>query len=308
VSSVDVVIVSYNSSGYLRQAVQPLVAVRGVRVIVVDNASSDGTADTVSELPIVLIRRRENGGFAVGCNDGWRAGTAPYVLFLNPDATIDDKSLRTLVATLDEDSSVGAVAPRIEHPDGSLAWSQRRFPRVGSTFARALFLHRVFPRAWWSDEIVRDESAYDRGGSPEWVSGACVLVRRSALAEVGGWDEQFFLYCEDIDLCRRLRDAGHALRYAPEAVVVHQEGASAPPPATIPLLAASRVRYAQKHRFRTYTALVRLGVAFGAVTHMVVCTGGLAARKAHARALVAAFSATSRGKSEGRSREPAPLG
>ena len=305
----DVVVVSYNSSGYLRRTVEPLVGLPDVQVIVVDNASSDGTLDTVSDLPLIAIRRRENGGFAVGCNEGWRAGAAPYVLFLNPDAAIDEGALRTLIAALADDSSLGAVAPRIEHPDGSLAWSQRRFPRLGSTYARALFLHRVFPRASWSDELVRDEAAYDHAGSPEWVSGACLLVRRTVLEQLRGWDEGFFLYCEDIDLCRRLRDSGYGIRYEPAAVAVHQEGASAPRTATIPVLAASRVRYANKYRSRLYAALVRLGVAFGALTHVVVSRGGLVDRKAHAHALLIVLSPALDARAPNSvSREPSPLG
>ena len=94
------------------------------------------------------------------------------------------------------------------HDDGSLDFSQRLFPRLRSTYAQALFLHRVFPRATWTDELVRDEDAYARRGSPDWVSGACILVRRDALVELGGLDEGFFMYCEDIDLCRRLQVVG----------------------------------------------------------------------------------------------------
>jgi GT2 family glycosyltransferase len=179
--------------------------------------------------------------------------------------------------------------------DGSLEYSQRRFPRLRSTYAQALFLHRVFPRADWVDELECDEDAYRWPGSPPWVSGACVLLRRSALETVGGLDDGFFMYCEDIDLCRRLRDAGYDIRFVPDAVVKHEGGASAPRASLLPVLAASRLRYAQKHRGWPGATLERLGVALGALTHAVVSRGGRTVRAGHVRALRRALSPLANG-------------
>jgi len=292
-ASVDIVVVSFNSRAHLRDCIAPLAALPDVHAIVVDNASSDDSLDVIADLPVTAIPRSGNGGFAAGCNDGWRAGDAPYVLFLNPDATLDEQSLRTLVARLTENDRLGAIAPRIERPDGSLAWSQRRFPRLRSTYARALFLHRLFPQAAWFDELIRDRSAYAAPGSPDWVSGACVLVRRSALEEIGGWDDGFFLYAEDNDLCRRLRNCGYELRYDPSAVARHREGASSGYE-TLPVLAASRIRYAYKHRGRIAATLERLGVGLEAVTHVILARGGLASRAGHVKALRAVLSRSAR--------------
>ena len=284
---VDVVVVSYNNRAELPACVEPLLAVRGAHVIVVDNASHDGSLDAVRTLPVTAIQLSRNGGFAIGVNAGWRAGSAPYVLLLNPDARIDGASLGALARVLDDDPQVGAVAPRIDHDDGSLDFSQRRFPRLRSTYAQALFLHRLFPRATWTDELVRDDAAYARRGTPEWVSGACILVRRDALVELDGLDEAFFMYAEDVDLCRRLQSAGYVVVFEPAAVVVHVGGASAPRAALLPTLAASRVRYATKHHGRLVAFLERVGVALGAATHALVGRGGRAARTGHARALLA---------------------
>ena len=253
-------------------------------MIVVDNASQDGSLEAVRDLDVTAIQLPDNGGFAHGVNTGWRAGSAPYVLLLNPDARIDGASLEALV-TAGEEAHVGAVAPRIVHTDGSLDYSQRRFPRLRSTYAQALFLHRIFPSASWTDELVRDEVAYGRRAGPDWVSGACVLVRRRALEELSGLDEGFFMYCEDIDLCKRLRAAGYEILFAPEAVVVHEGGASTPRAQLLPVLAASRLRYASKHRGRTYALLERTGIALGAVTHAALGRGGGPARAGHLRAL-----------------------
>jgi GT2 family glycosyltransferase len=130
---------------------------------------------------------------------------------------------------------------------------------------------------------VRDPDAYDHAGTAEWLSGACLLLRRSALEEVDGLDEGFFLYCEDTDLCARLWDAGYEVVYEPAALCVHEGGASAPRASLLPVLAASRIRYARKHAGRAEAALQRTGIALGALTHVVLSRGGR--RAGHARAL-----------------------
>jgi N-acetylglucosaminyl-diphospho-decaprenol L-rhamnosyltransferase len=290
VALVDVVIVSYNSRERLRECVEPLASLQEVNVIVVDNASADGSLDIVADLPITRIPLTSNGGFAHGCNVGWRAGLAEFVLFLNPDARIEIDSLRRLVGVFEEDESVGLVAPGILGPDGSLDYSLRRFPRLRSTYAQAIFLHRVFPRSEWSDEVVRDASAYSRAGTPEWVSGACMLVRRTALEALEGFDERFFLYCEDADLCRRLWDIGSTVRFEPAAVARHEGGTSAPRSALLPVHARSRILYASKHFSRPRAFLDRLGVGLGAASHVVASQGGVAHRGGHLRSLKAALA------------------
>lgn len=290
VSAVDVVVVSFNSRSSLRGCVSPLLNLDDVRVIVVDNASPDRSPDVVADLPIELIRLDRNGGFAQGCNVGWRSGSGASVLFLNPDARIDPRSLGVLVDALDRDPALGAVAPKLLHDDGSLEFSLRRFPRLRSTYARALFLHRIFPRADWTDEIVRDERVYDSPGTPEWASGACLLARRTALEALEGLDEQFFMYSEDIDLCRRLHEEGFGLRYEPEAVVVHEGGVSAPRSGLLPTLADSRIRYTRKHRGPRTELLERLGIALESLIRIFLARGGRAARAGHAGALKRALT------------------
>ena len=283
-TEVDAVVVSYNSREELRGCVEPLAALPWASVVVVDNASPEPSLDVVADLPVLSVALRRNGGFAHGCNEGIRRGSAPYVLLLNPDARIDAASLRALADILERDEKVGAVAPKVLGGDGELHLSQRRFARLRSTYARAFFLHRLFPRAAWTDELVRDLAAYERPASPDWVSGACMLVRREALHRLRGLDERFFLYREDMDLCRRLRAAGYDIRYEPAAVARHVGGASAPRAGLFPVLAESRVRYARKHAGRAAAALERVGIALEALTHIVVARGGGTARSGHAKA------------------------
>ena len=256
----------------------------------VDNASGDGTLDVLRSLPVETIELTENGGFAHGCNVGAAAGEAPFVLFLNPDAHIEPAAVLALADALEVDERVGAAAPRIVEPDGSLDYSLRRFPRLRSTYAQALFLHRLFPKAAWVDEVIREGSAYEQPGSVEWVSGACVLVRRTVLEELGGLDEGFFHYSEDMDLCARIWEAGYEIRYVPEAVAEHEGGASAPRHGLLPILAASRIRYANKHDNRAAALLERAGVALGSATHAVVSKGGWPARRGHLRSLAVALT------------------
>lgn len=288
-AEVDVVVVTYRSRETVRGSLELLAGQESVRVFVVDNASGDSTLEIVRAFPVEAIALEENRGFAHGCNIGALAGDSPYVLFLNPDARIEVAAIERLVGVMENDR-VGAAAPRIREPDGSLDFSLRRFPRLRSTYAQALFLHRLVPNAPWVDEVIREPSVYDRSGTVEWVSGACVLVRRTVLEELGGLDERFFHYSEDMDLCARIWKAGYEIRYVPEAVAEHEGGASAPRHGLLPILAASRIRYANKHDGRVTAALGRIGVALGSVTHALVGRGGWPARRGHLRALAVALA------------------
>jgi N-acetylglucosaminyl-diphospho-decaprenol L-rhamnosyltransferase len=279
---VDVVVVSYESRAELRACVEPLTQHPDVTVTVVDNASTDGSLDSIRELTLQAIPLERNGGFAYGCNRGWRAGNAPYVLFLNPDARITPRSLETLLDA-SKDPTVGAAVPRVVNTEGELDYSLRRFPRLRSTYAQALFLHRLLPSAAWTDELIRDPSTYATAHDVEWASGVCILIRRDILESIGGWDEGFFMYGEDIDLCKRIRNAGFRIRFVPKATVEHRGGASAPRPGLLPTLAASRLRYARKHLRPPARVLERTGIMLGSVTHAIV--GRRSTRKAHARAL-----------------------
>jgi GT2 family glycosyltransferase len=286
-SRVQAVIVAYNSARTLPGCVVPLTDLDWVDVTVVDNASPDGSAAAVEHLPIDVVRAPDNRGFSVGCNIGIARGRSEYVLLLNPDARVEAHDLATLVAVLDADPDVAIAAPRILEADGSPALSLARFPRLRSTFAQALFLHRVWPNATWVDEFVRDPAVYAVAGSPEWVSGACLLVRRATLDAIGPMDESFFLYCEDVDLCARVRAAGWDIRYEPTAVVRHEGGASGSRHDLLAVHARGRVRYARKHAGTALALAHAVGVALGHATHAAVSVRRPEARRGHLRALAA---------------------
>jgi N-acetylglucosaminyl-diphospho-decaprenol L-rhamnosyltransferase len=281
---VDVVVVSYNSGATLRGCVAGLAHVPGVHVIVVDNASLADPAGSVADLGIRFVRAERNGGFSYGCNRGIAEGTAPYVLLLNPDARIAPAELDKLIAVLDADPGTALVAPRLLESDGSTAPSLRRFPRLRSTLAQGVLLHRLLPGL---DELVTEPAVYARPGRPDWVSGACMLIRRSALAAVGGMDERFFLYCEDTDICKRLRDAGHDVRYEPAAIASHVGGQSGSRSALRPVLAASRVAYARKHSGRLAAGAERAAIAVGELVHAIVNAARPGRARGHLEALAA---------------------
>jgi N-acetylglucosaminyl-diphospho-decaprenol L-rhamnosyltransferase len=289
---VDVVIVAYNSRDTLRVCIEPLVRLPWVDVTVVDNACPEHSAGVVADLPVRIVRSPRNGGFAYGCNLGIANGSADFVLFLNPDAEIDAASLAVLVDALRADASLGGVGPHTIDAAGNVIFTQRRFPRLRFTYAEGLFVHRAAPGAAWADDQIRDPEAYERPGTAEWISGCCMLLRREAIASVGGLDEGFFLYSEEVDLFKRLATAGWRAGFETRATARHIGYQSADRDATERIRAVSRVRYVRKHHGRLVAALEASGVALGALVRAVVwirrparARGNLLAARAAIRAL-----------------------
>lgn len=287
-ATVDIVVVAYNSRDTLRACVEPLTRVPWVAVMVVDNACPENSGQVVADLPIRLIRAPRNGGFAYGCNLGIGGGSAEFVLLLNPDAEIDAASLGSLVDSLRADPCLAGIGPRVIDQGGAVLFTQRSFPRLRSTFAQSLFLHRLAPHAAWSDDVVRDPAAYERPGRPEWISGCCVLLRRDAVASVGGLDEGFFLYTEETDLFKRLASAGWKVGFEPRATARHDGQGSASPNVTELFRTTSRVRYARKHHGGLVAALEAIGLALSSLTHAAMWVRDPARARGH---LVAARAA-----------------
>jgi len=285
--AIDVVIVSYNSRDGLRACVEPLAELDDVSVIVVDNASADQSLQAIADLPVRTIAAEQNRGFAAGCNMGLAVGNSPFVLFVNPDAYISEDALRRLADVLVSEPDVGIVGPRTIAADGALVPSMRRYQRVGSIWATALFVHRVFKRAAWANEIVTSADVYEHVVYPEWISGGCFLARRSAMEAVSGLDEGFFLYAEDMDLCARVTAAGYKVRYEPSALARHEGGRSAPRTALYAVLARSRMRFARQHAGSLSANFQRVGLGIGALTHLIANAARPAHRRGHVAALLA---------------------
>jgi hypothetical protein len=230
---VSAVLVNYNAGRELGRALQSIAdeaSGQPWEAVVVDNASTDGSADVAATFaPFVrVLRNTENVGFARGVNQGLAATSGPFVLIMNPDCHLAPGALALLRLEIDRSASYAIVGPRILNPDGSVQGSARGDPNMlTGLFGRTTVLRRILPDLAVSKRNVIDEAATANGGlTVDWVSGACMLARREALQQVGGFDERYFLYWEDADLCRRLRGRGYQIRYAPQATAVHQVGQS----------------------------------------------------------------------------------
>lgn len=228
--ALSVIIVNFNAGPLLDRCLASLVShLTGTwEAVVVDNASTDGSVDRVAGLDprIRLFCNHENIGFGRAINQAMAVTTAPLALFLNPDAALTARAVAHLVRELDDHPTCGVIGPAILNPDGSVQGSARGDPdMLTGLFGRSSTLTRLFPKSTLArrNVVTHAESAAAAQGSFEvdWVSGACMLVRRASFAQVGGFDEAFFLYWEDADLCRRLRGAGWHTRYDPRAQVVH---------------------------------------------------------------------------------------
>ena len=261
----SVVVVSWNVRELLCGCLRSLRETAGVldvEVVVVDNASSDGSAEQVrTAFPQVqLIALDENTGYAGGNNRGLAASHGRHVLSLNPDTVVRPGALEAIVRTLDSDPHIGAVAPRNLREDGRVRPSARRFPSRAAMLYRYLFFRGIQPlRGAYRAYRMRDV-AWDREMSVDQPAGAALAVRRTVLEEVGGWDDGFFMYFEEVDLCRRIRDRGYEIRFTPAAEVVHLGGRSTRQMGSARRLAffRSMFRYFDKHGESARTRLFRV--------------------------------------------------
>jgi GT2 family glycosyltransferase len=261
---VSAVVVSYNTRDELLRCLQSLRAVTvPLEVLVVDNASGDGSAAAVrTAFPEArVLENPENVGFGTACNRGLREARGEFALLLNSDAEVRPGTVEALLDVLRARPDVAIAAPRTIGSDGRpqvsfgsdlgpwSEWSQSRLVR-GVREGRPEALRQAASRSAEEAEV-------------DWVSGACLLARRAVLADVGYFDEAFFLYEEDADLCRRVRQAGHKVLHTPRAEVLHHLGRSmarAPERARLEY-DRSHLLYYRKHNPAWQTLLLRLYLA-----------------------------------------------
>ncbi len=223
-SDISVVVVTYDALPYLEQCLE---SVRAYETIVVDNGSTDGTVAFVRErFPEATLVEQANRGLAAGWNAGMRLARGSYFLILNADAWPVEDAAEKLAAFADAHPDVAVVGPRLRNPDGSLQRSVRGFPTAWRIATEYFFLRKLAPRSRALNAFYGENFAHDRVREAEFVMGACMLVRRAAVEDVGPADDAFFLFSEETDWCYRFRRAGWKVVFYPGADVVHVLGAS----------------------------------------------------------------------------------
>lgn len=217
-----VVIVNWNGAQFLESLLKSLEAEQPAEIVVVDNASSDASREILARYAsIKTILNSNNAGFGTAANQGIEFTEAPFVLLMNNDTQVVEGALGTLEEYLQSHEKFAIAAPALVFPDGKLQPSLRRFPTVRRIFLYLSYLDRVFPSGY---RLKSEE--HQAAEDVEQPMGASLLLRRSSLQQVGYFDPQFFMYMEEVDLCRRLSDAGWLIAYVSQARVLHHAGGS----------------------------------------------------------------------------------
>jgi GT2 family glycosyltransferase len=231
--SITAITVNYNGGELLAGNVEALLRSELVtEVLVVDNASHDSSMEAVERLArsserVRCIRNDKNLGFAAACNQAMEKASGDYLLFVNPDCRLEPDSLKALMACLESMPRAGMAGPLLLNPDGTeQAGGRRAVPTPWRSFVRAFGLYRLqgrYPRLF-SDFVLHKQPLPDGPVEVEAISGSCMLVKREAVADVGAWDEGYFLHCEDLDWCMRFRQNDWKVIFVPGAPVVHNQG------------------------------------------------------------------------------------
>jgi N-acetylglucosaminyl-diphospho-decaprenol L-rhamnosyltransferase len=267
-SRLTIVIVTYNSETVLPELLDSLPGglddVRHFETIVVDNDSADSSVDIALAHPTRprVIRMDRNAGYSAAINAGAAAASPDAdLLILNPDIRLLPGAVSLLLDRL-RDPSVGVAVPRIFAEDGTTHWSLRREPSVVTAWMDAVLGGTLAARIGIG-EMIADPAIYDRNCSVEWATGAILAVAVRARSVIGDWDESFFLYMEEVDYLRRVREAGFSVAYVPQAKAIHIGGEYGENPRLSALLAVNRIRYHRRHNGAVSTALFRLSIIVG---------------------------------------------
>jgi GT2 family glycosyltransferase/glycosyltransferase involved in cell wall biosynthesis len=267
-TGISVVIVSFNTRELLRGCLASLREQdrQDVHTIVVDNRSTDGSQAMVrTEFPEVeLLESEENLGFAKGNNAGFVRCTGEFVLLLNSDAFPHTGAITAMVDAARRHPGAAVIGPRLLNSDGTLQRSAWPFPDPTRLLLEAVGLHRILRRTPFFEDLGTWN--HDEERRVDFLAGACLLLRATALAEVGGFDERFYMYAEEADLQRRMRARGWSVMLTPTAVVTHVGGASATGPASrLSQFYGGQLRFLRKHRGGGAVAIARISLLIGSV-------------------------------------------
>ncbi len=260
----SIIIVSWNVRDLLRDCLRSLLADQGelaMEIIVVDGASADGSAAMVAdEFPSVhLITSNENLGFPKGNNMGMGAANGRFFLLLNPDTIVKKGALVTMLTYLQTHPAVGVVGAQLLNADGTVQSSRRRFPTMATAFFESTWLQPIAPKQILDNYYVNDSDDGETA-QVDWVMGACMMTRREIVNAVGGMDEAYFMYSEELDWQRRIKDAGWQVVYLPTAQITHYTGKSSEQAVTARHIHFQRakLRYFRLYHGKTKAWLLRV--------------------------------------------------
>lgn len=291
----SVIIVTHNSSECISECLRAL-AGSGWEVVVIDNASDDGTVKLVRACGpgVVLIENHCNAGFGAAVNQGVRIATGELLLILNPDSVVQAGALDHISKTLNS-FAAAVIGGLLVDADGQpqTGFALRRFPRVKDMLAEVFLLNRLWPRNPWNRHYRCLDLDYTKQQEVDQPAGACLAFRREVWKEIGGFDESFFpVWFEDVDFCRRVREAGGKIFYAPQAVFTHIGGHSVGKlsyPERQMYWYRNLLRYFRKHHSRLEFGILRVGIAAGLIFRSTVALFGVRPKEVPLREALATY-------------------
>lgn len=278
-NKVAAVVINRNTKEFLRECLRSLLKQdfdEGLSIWVVDNGSSDGSPEMVlREFPQAdLVWNTTNHGYARACNQGIRHTCEPYILILNSDTKLSSDTVREISNFFDSNAEAGIVGPRILNPDGTIQYSCRKFPSIKEAFMHA-FVGLFLASNRYSAEYKEMDWSHDSVKEVDWVSGAAMALRRSFVEEVGAFDEGYFMYVEDVDICHRAWDGGWKVYYLPRGDVVHHVAMTTRSTSIRALFYhhVSMLRFHSKFYEGPYKRAVNVVVTLGVATRFALMVG-----------------------------------
>ena len=271
--SVSILIVNYNVKEYLGNCIDSILQsdYNGeIEIVVVDNHSFDGSDEFIhNRFPDVkMIKNSENLGFGKAVNQAARVATNDYLLILNPDTVIQEDTIATFVHYMKDHPGAGLIGPKILNPDGSLQLTcKRSFPTPGVALPKLLGLSKVFPKSKLTGKYNLTYLDPEEVHSVDAVSGSCMFLQRKLFTDIGGFDERFFMFGEDIDLCYRIKESGKEIYYVPRTKIIHYGGESVKfaPYDSINAFYNAMILFYGKHFSKSQSIFSRLGIRFGII-------------------------------------------
>ena len=270
IRKVSVLIVSYNVKEYVDHAIDSLMqsSIDNIEIVVIDNHSFDGTVDHIKKsYPNVnVIPNKENVGFGKAVNQAANVANGDYFLILNPDTVVQENTIDILLKYLEQNDKVGMVGPKILNSDGTLqAACKRSFPTLKVAVPKLLGLDKLFPKSKWAGKYNLSYLDPDQISPVDAISGSCMFIRKELFQELNGFDEHFFMFGEDLDICFRIWQSGNEVHYVPKTQIVHYQGESvkSAPFDSINAFYNAMILFADKHFSTSQGFLTKWAIRFG---------------------------------------------